>query len=400
MRILFILPYVPNRIRVRPFSFLMELAGRHEVHVIALGEGGGGDVEGSREVAAAVADLRVIPHPKLRGCAQAIAALPSQFPLCVAYCWSPQMQDAVRAAVRRESFDLVHIEHLRAAHFSPHPYAAPVVFDTVDCLAGLFAQMARSRANPVSKLLMAEETYKLRRYEPRTLRKFERVIATSESERDALSAMDPALKVEVVPNGVDTGYFAPLGARRDPRRIVFSGKMSYKPNAQAVLWFAANVLPAVRERAPGAEFVIVGSSPPPEVARLAQTPGVTVTGYVPDIRPYLDSAGVAVVPMQVAVGVQNKALEAMAMGLPVVASPTAARALGSNPPGVIVAGSADEMAAELIGLIQDPAEAARLGEQARAEVERAFTWRSSVGRLEEIYEEAVSERQSQPEGGL
>jgi len=392
MNILFIAPYVPSRIRVRPFHIIKELARRHSVHVIALGESDQTDTHGVDEVTDMAESFQVVPHSKLRGYRQSAFALLRPEPMCTAFCRSSEMRRAVAEAMARHSFDVVHIEHLRASHFADGITGAPVLFDSVDCLAGLFGQMARTRKSPLARLLMAEESWKLRRYEPRTLKRFGRVIITSESERDTLLGLDPELRIDVIPNGVDTRYFAPQGVDRFPRRVVFSGKMSYRPNSQAALWFAENAFPALRSKWDDAEFVVVGSGPPPEISELASRPGITVTGEVTDIRPYLDSAAVAVAPMRSAVGMQNKVLEAMAMGLPVVASPLAARSIGSATSGVIEADTPDEVTEAVAGLFDDPDRAAQIGRQGRELAEQAFSWRSSVDRLEAIYEELLARR--------
>jgi sugar transferase (PEP-CTERM/EpsH1 system associated) len=389
MKILFIAPYVPSRIRIRPFQLTKELSKRHSVHVLALSEVGSAKGRGSEELADIAEQFRVVPHSKLRGLSQSLLALPTPNPMCAAYCWSPAMRRAIAEELSSTKFDIVHIEHLRAAHFAKSCGGLPVVFDSVDCLTGLFGQMYRSKKNPLGKLVMLEETLKLRRYEPRTLARFQRVIITSESERDELMSLDPTLRIDVLPNGVDTDYFAPMGLPKAGNRIVFTGKMGYHPNAQAAIWFAENVFPAVRSKHPDAQFVIVGSDPPAEVVKLREQPGITVTGYVDDIRPHIDSASVAVVPMRIAVGVQNKVLEAMAMGLPVVATPIATRALSADCPGVIEAAGAEDMIAEVSKLLDNPDLARRTGEQGRQEVIRNFSWDSNVGKLELIYEEAV-----------
>lgn len=398
MKILFIAPYVPSRIRVRPFQFIKELAARHEVHVLALGEVGGGDARGSEELARLVKDFQVVRHSKIRGIAQALAALPTAVPMCAAFCWSPAMTRAVEKSVSEAGFDVVHIEHLRAAHFASACGDLPVVFDAVDCLTGLFGQMQRAKRNPVGKLVMAEETWKLRRYEPRVLPRFDRVIVTSSSEREEFCSLDPTLRIDVLPNGVDTEYFAPQGMCKTPRRVVFSGKMSFDPNVQAALWFAENIFVALKDRYADAEFVIVGSDPPTEVKRLCTIPGVTVTGYVDDIRPYLDSSSIAVAPMQVAAGIQNKVLEAMAMGLPVVATPIATRAFGKNCPGIIQAADAQQMIDNVSALMDDPDLAARIGRCGREEVLQNFSWASSVHKLERIYQDAINERAARSGG--
>lgn len=392
MKILFIAPYVPSRIRVRPFHIIKELSTRHSVHVLALGEPGKGRA-GEEELAGCVDGFKIIPHSKLRGLGQSLMALLTFIPMCTAYCWSRAMQAEIKRAIRVSDFDVVHIEHIRAAHFAKYCGDIPIVFDSVDCLAGLFGQMSRSKKNPLGRLVMLEEHLKLKRYEPKVVSSFQRTVITSESECDALKAMKDTLRVDVVPNGVDTDYFAPTAAERLPHRIVFSGKMGYHPNAQAANWFAENVFTTLKQRYTDAEFIIVGSDPPANILKLREMPGVTVTGYVDDIRPYVDGSSVAVVPMQVAVGIQNKLLEAMAMGLPVVATPISTRPLGENCPGVIKAGDYSGMIAEISRLFDDPASARDIGEQGRREVIRNFSWKSSVGKLEQIYEEATKDFQ-------
>lgn len=389
MRILFIAPYVPSRIRVRPFQLIRELSRRHDVHVVALGEVGRAKVQGADELPAMAKDLVVTPHSKLRGYAQSLLSLPTRSPMCTAFCWSDTMQRAVADVAQGARFDVVHIEHLRAAHFARSCRHLPIVFDSVDCLTGLFSQMAANKRNPIAKLVMREETFKLRRYEPRAIAQFDRVVVTSETERQELVALDGALGVEIVPNGVDTDYFAPRDVQKAPHRVVFSGKMSYAPNAQAALWFAGNVFAYLRHKYADAEFVVAGSDPPPEVAKLAERPGITVTGYVEDMRPYLASSSVAVVPMRVAVGIQNKVLEAMAMALPVVATPIATRALHSDCKGLVQTSGAEQMVEEIARLWDNPELAERIGQEGRDEVLRNFSWQSSVDKLELIYSEAI-----------
>jgi glycosyltransferase involved in cell wall biosynthesis len=162
--------------------------------------------------------------------------------------------------------------------------------------------------------------------------------------------------------------------------------MDYWPNVDAVIFFAREVLPSIRAQAGDTRFVIVGSRPSPEVRALAALPGVVVTGRVPDVRPYLAHAAAAVVPLRVARGVQNKLLEAMAMGRPVVASRRALAGVGEAAgQHVLAADSADEMAAAALSLLRGP-QARRLGPSARAFVVQRFTWQTHVRRLEAILE--------------
>lgn len=394
MNILFVAPYVPSRIRVRPFQIIKELSKRHNVTAVVLGEVDGRKTQMADELLNFVHSLHVIPHSKLKGYRQSLFALPTATPMCAAFCWSREMGRKVQDVLSDEKIDIVHVEHLRAAHHIGRMHNVPVVFDSVDCLTGLFSQMAKRKKNPVGKAVMLEESIKLRYYEPKMIGRFDRTIITSDSERDELLALNPSIPIDVIPNGVDTDYFAPSNVMKNSKRIVFSGKMSYAPNAQAAIWFAEKAFPVVKKNCPDAEFVIVGSNPPSKVMELANISGIKVTGFVDDIRPYLHSSAVAVVPMQVAVGIQNKILEALAVGLPVVATPITTRSFGSNFAGIVEAQTADDVASEVIKLLKNPEHSAEIGKEGRAAVIANFSWQSSVEKLERIYKEAIDCRKA------
>lgn len=389
MKILFVAPYVPSRIRVRTFQMIRELSKRHVVHVIALRDADESRMPGVDEIRDSVEQMDIIPHSDLRGMVQSLAALPTRSPMCAAFCWSGQMRRAIDESTARHKFDVVHVEHLRAAHFAPRIRTVPVVLDSVDCLTRLFSQLAHSTKSPAGRMIAAEEAWKLRSYEPLTLQKFDRVVVTSDLDRDALLGLNGNLMVSVAPNGVDPEYFCPQGAERKPARLVFSGKMSYAPNVEAVLWFAQSMLPALRQRFSDLEFVVVGSEPPADIQRLSAIPGVSVTGYVDDIRASLDSCAISVVPMRTGVGIQNKVLEAMAMAIPVVATPLAAGTFGVGCPGIVEADSADSFVGQISHLIENPAEATEMGKHGQQEVMSRFSWQTSVNALETVYEDAV-----------
>lgn len=389
MKILFITPYIPSRIRVRPFQIIRELSKRHTVRAVALRDADKSRVPGMEEIMESVCEMDIVPHSRLRGLLQSLGALPTRSPMCTAFCWSGRMMRTIDEITAGDNFDLIHVEHLRAAHFAPSIRRAPTVLDSVDCLTHLFSQVARSKGRLAGRMIAAEEAWKLSRHEPRMLKTFDRVVVTSAFDRDDLVTLDADLSIDVVPNGVDAEYFGPRGRRRNPARLVFSGKMSYAPNAEAVLWFAQTVLPELRHRFPELEFMVVGSEPPPEVLRLSCIPGVSVTGYVEDIRSHLDTCAISLTSIRTGVGMQNKVLEAMAMALPVVATSTAARAFGSDCPGIAIADSAEDFVEQISRMIGSPAEAAEIGLRGRQEVISRFSWQSSVHRLEAVYEDAL-----------
>ncbi len=208
-------------------------------------------------------------------------------------------------------------------------------------------------------------------------------VTKAEASRFAELAPEVADRLDYVECGVDLGFFSPGHVFASPypgpaRRAVFTGNMDYWPNADAVAWFATEILPRI---APRPEFWIVGANPGPETRRLAELPGVHVTGRVADVRPYLAHADVSVSPLRIARGIQNKVLEAMAAGRPVVASPGAFQGIRARPgQDLLVADGAAAMA-EAVGAVLSGAHPG-LGAAGRAAVEAGYAWPAVLGRLD------------------
>ena len=394
LRILFVLPYVPSPIRVRPYQFVRHLARLgHAVTLVALDDGLPRG-EALAELRDACEAVHVVPHARWRGAAQCLLSLPTPTPLWAAYCRSGEMARLLQQLVRDGDFDVAHVEHLRAAHFANALRPLPAVFDAVDCITALRRQMLGQPGPAVTRLLSFEEWVKLRRYEPRVYRPYRRVVVTSQHDADELRKLDEQLPVHVLPNGVDLEYFRPSEVAPEPDTLVFSGKMSYHANEDAAKYLANDVLPRLRARRPGVKVTIVGSGPSPSLQALAsREAGVTVTGYVDDLRPYLGRALAAVCPMRVGMGIQNKALEAMAVARPVVCSPLVSRSLGgAQADGALrVADGPDAFAEACAGLLARPDEAREAGAAARRYVEQHHRWAHAAGALVALYEEARRE---------
>lgn len=218
------------------------------------------------------------------------------------------------------------------------------------------------------------------------------------SVRDRAALVDPSSRdrATVLPNGVDVDYWRrPEGSPLGRDEIVFTGAMDYPPNTDAALFLARKVLPKVRAEIPTAHLSIVGRDPVDELIRAGRDPGVTVTGSVPDIRPYLTAAAVFAAPIRFGAGIQNKVLEALAMDVPTVASPNAAGGLvtidGARPP-LVVAGATDpaEFAAALVGALQAAMADPTPPTEGRAFVERNFNWERSGELLDRALRDAAA----------
>ncbi len=231
---------------------------------------------------------------------------------------------------------------------------------------------------------------KLVAYERRICRAADRVAAVSEADRSALQQILPGLKIAVVPNGVDLEFYHPQSVPplpdAGPHALVFTGKMDYRPNVDAVLWFAETVLPLIRARVPDARFYIVGQQPHARLARLADNLAITMTGRVPDTRPYIAAASVYVVPLRIGGGTRLKVLEAMAMGQAIVSTRLGCDGFDfADGREVLFADEPAAFAAAVLRLFDDRAQAVALGRTARDYVEAHYGWDAIVPRLEALY---------------
>ncbi|WP_309708402.1 glycosyltransferase [Armatimonas sp.] len=393
MRLLFISPYVPSPIRVRTYQILRHLALLGcEITLVAL-EDAPVSESARAELATWCKDIHLVPLPKPAATLRCLLALPTPTPIWVAYCQSPELKKRVTELVKTKQFDVAHVEHLRAAAIRPALGNLPCVLDAVDCITALQRQMFEQGESVKHKLIAWEEWSKLRAWEPRAYALYNQLAVTTTYDARELQTLDSRLSPEVIPNGVDLDYFQPRPDQaREKDTIIFSGKMSYRANEDAALGFASSLWPRLKEMRPNLRWLIVGSEPSPAVQRLAQDPAIEVTGYVPDIRPYLSRASVAICPLRIGVGIQNKALEAMAMACPVVASPIAGRALqnAEDDGGITIAKTEEEFLRACQKFLSDPSCAQATGASARRFVERHHRWDCAAKRFLELYTHAIT----------
>ena len=393
LRVLYVAPYVPSPVRTRPWNVLRRLAARgYRITVVALEDGYATDAD-----RAALAGFReavhLIPHPVWRGALHALAAVPTRTPLSAAWCASPALARQVRSLASSGAFDVAHVEHLRAAaHVSGALGSLPRVLDAVDCLTDLFRQRRERDTGPLRTLLSGVEAARLRWAEPHYYRGFSRVAVTTEAEAEALGILAPELPLAVVPNGVDAEVFRPRAdVAPEPGLLVFSGKLSYFANEDAAGYLLDEILPRVRRRIPEARLLLAGARPSRRLQeRATRAGGVTLTGYVDDLAAELARAWAAVCPLRIAAGVQNKLLEALAVGVPVVAPARAARSLPDAPAGALRVADGPEALASACAeaLERSPEERRRDGAAGRQYVCGRFGWDRAAEGFTELYASA------------
>ncbi len=403
MRILFISPYPPSRIRVRGYGLLTQLSTKHEVTVLAQcsSEQERADAEALRKQGFEVV---VVDESKRQAAMRSGLAVLSALPLQVAYARSARFTRAVQQLCAQRAFDVAHVEHLRGiASMGPLLETLPLVWDAVDCISLLSKHTMVAGPSTSVRAVARFEHKRTQRYEARILEVMPHVVVTSERDRQAMIALlrmhgadtassDEALGagIRVLPNGVDLHYFRPLNQERQPFNLVFSGKMSYHANVAAALHLHRQIMPLIWQQRPEATLTIVGSKPPKVIQNMASDARITVTGYVDDMRSYVGRAQVMLSPMVYSVGIQNKVLEAMALGTPVVVAAQAAEALSARPgQDLLTAETAPEFAQATLRLLEDAALRDTLGQNGRAYVERYHDWNGVTDQLVDAYERAI-----------
>ena len=398
MKILFVchrLPYPPNRGgKIRPFNMIRHLSRQHSVTVASLAH--------TEQEAADAAKLKdyceeVIAEivPDSVRWLQAVKALLTSTPSSVAYFWSDRLGRRITDKLHSTKFDLIFVHCAFVAQYVFDWQQGIRVLDFGDLDSAKWAEYARTRAFPLS-IGYAIEARKLRRYETMMARRFQRCTVTTRGEMEEYQKLGADIPCTLMPNGVDTTFFRPIDKAENKHSvIVFLGRMDYFPNIDAVRFFVRRIFPIIRRERPDTQFRIIGSNPTGGVRELAKVEGVSVTGYVPDVRPYLADATVSVAPLRIARGTQNKILESMAMGLPVVTTKQAAKGIEAVPgKHLLVADDAENFAWRVLDILEAKNLHSELTKAGRQQVEAAHVWPTSMKILDKVLAEASASEES------
>jgi sugar transferase (PEP-CTERM/EpsH1 system associated) len=330
-----------------------------------------------------------------RGAARALSRARPGSPLTLGWFHAPEMASWVREGLAAGRWDAGFVYSSALAPLLMGT-SLPRVLDLVDVDSAKWAAYAEEGGRFPMRAVWRREARTLLGFERRAALDYDRTLFVSaeEAAHFAAAAPDCAARLDHVDNGVELTRFAPGEHHANPfgaaPALVFTGTMDYRPNVDAVSWFAREVLPLLRARNPAPEFWIVGANPSPAVLALGELPGVHVTGAVPDTRPYIGHAAACVAPLRIARGIQNKVLEAMAMARPVIASPQAFEGVRATPGRDLLVADGAAETAERIGEVLDGAHPA-LGEAGRAAVMAAHDWEATLDRLDRVMD-AVAAR--------
>jgi len=381
------IPYPPNKgDKIRSYHLLKHLAQHYRVHLATFVDDED-DWQHVPTVQALCASSYFGKLNPLTGKLRSLAALASTRSLSFDYYRSGEMQAWVDQTMAAHKIGRVLVFSSPMAQYAEAYPAARRVVDFCDVDSDKWRQYAGQKPWPMS-WLYRREADTLLAYERHVAATCDASLFVSDPEAQLFRTLAPesAAKIGWFNNGVDTDYFSPERSYERPyaageRPLVFTGAMDYWPNIDAVQWFATDIFPALLAAHPALRFYIVGARPTAAVSALGQLPGVTVTGTVPDVRPYIHHAEVTVAPLRIARGIQNKVLEAMAMARPMVVSPQALEGIDAAPGSeLLLADGAAAFIATLSSLVANPNPA--LGGAARSKVERQYSWPSNLARIE------------------
>jgi len=402
------LPYPPRQgTAIRNYNLIAHLARRHRLHLLSFLQEGD-ELAADSPLLDHCQRVETVLSPQRTKRQRILTTATSLLPDMALRLASRRFQDRLEALFASETYDVVQIEGIEMAPYGlwlrgwprfsalvPRPL---LVFDDHNAeyllQRRVFETDLRRPQRWPGALYSLIQWQKLSRYEAHVCRQVDGVAAVSEADAGALRMLVPGLELSVVPNGVDLSFYddsaVPAGSgavRLPPSALVFTGKMDFRPNVDAVLWFAAEVLPLIRAKRPDAHFVVAGQKPHARLDPLRQREDVTITGWVEDVRPYFSGAAVYVAPLRMGGGTRLKLLEAMSMSKAIVSTSLGCEGFDvTDGHEMCVADGAAAFSSAVVDLMENRAQRESLGRRARRFVEAHYAWEAIVPGLEKLYD--------------
>jgi sugar transferase (PEP-CTERM/EpsH1 system associated) len=303
---------------------------------------------------------------------------------------APAMRAKIREILRAEKIDLVHVDMLPLAVYIDEFRELPKLLVNHNCESVRLYRWFRAETNPARKAYLGLQWLKLRSFERWALNAFDCSVVVSEKDAEMVRGLGAEKRLFVVPNGTDTDYFRPGGGGERQSALVWIGHMDVHTNRDAVLYFWRDIYPGIRKRHPDVSISFVGTAPPDAIQRASlHDKRVRVTGFVEDIRPYLDAAAVMVVPVRIGSGTRLKILDGMSMGKAIVSTPVGCEGLNvTDGTNIAIADGPDAFAQKTVELLRNPDVRLRMGREARR-VAEGYDWRRIVEEQERVYQRVL-----------
>ena len=367
--------------KLRMYFQIRELSKYHDIVLCALTEEAVSENDRT-QVEPFCSAIYILPLRKVRIFLNLVQALFNRQPFQVAYFSDARLRREIHVIIEREKPGHIYCQLIRTAEFV-RDIPIPKTLDYMDNFSAWTGKIARQVSFPVS-LFWRWESRKVAAFERTVFSYFDHHTIISKQDRDALGFIGKSA-IHCVPNGVDTEFFQPICKPEKPRYdVAFAGNMGYYNNIKAAVMLVKDVMPRVWEVRPNASVLLAGARPAAGVLRLAQS-NVMVSGWMDDIRDAYASAAIFVAPIFLAVGLQNKILEAMSMGVPCITTSSINEAVGATPgEEILLADEASGFAAHILALIDDESERRRLGTAGQSFVRKNFSWQQAVQKLNDL----------------
>lgn len=392
MKVLFLanrVPFPPYRgDKLKIYNLAKRLAYRHELHLLTFAQTPEDLTYGS-ELEKIFSKVHLVYLPKWKSALNCLTAPLNNIPFQVLYFRSSAMKKALGDVLSKDRYDAIHVQHLRMAQYLENRKDLKRILDLPDAFS---LYWKRKQEVPRNLLLHWFEKMEQRRvlgYES-VIKEYNRTLVCSGEDKAYLEATHHATNIQLLPNGVDTSTFkAGIHDYTHSDTLLFTGNMDYKPNVDAVVYFTNEILPLIAARVPEVKFIIAGQRPVPKVSALASD-RVMVTGFVKDLAEVYNRASVVVAPLRFGAGTQNKVLEAMAMGVPVVCSHIGFKGLGiASGQGAIMQTEPTAFAESVVSLLKSEALRWEVGIAGSEVIQSKFSWDIIAGQLETYLEEVA-----------
>ncbi len=317
----------------------------------------------------------------------AVKAVFNDKPFIVEYFYSKAMQKVVDRLIKENNFDIITGYMIRIAPYLEKHKGKNIIIDFVDAVSMMYERRIKNVQSIWDKFKIGIEYLKVKNYEKKCSKIFKMQTVISQIDKNYIKQFAPQANIKIIGNGVDTEYYKPINFPKG-NNICFVGSMQYIPNSEAAIYFATKVFPLIKKEIPDVQFKIIGANPRKDLFdAVKRIDNIEITGKVEDVREYMKDCKVSVCPVKIAGGIQNKILEAMSMGIPVVTTPEGAEGIDTSEDILKVAKSEEEYAQKVISLIQNEQTCIKIAKDSREFVQNNFSWRKVV----EIFEKVIVE---------
>jgi len=384
------IPYPPFRgDKLKIYNLAKRLCKKHELFLLTFTQSEE-DKGYKKELEGIFKEVHLVHLPAWKSALGCVEGLWNPLPIQVLYFKSAAMQRALDELLSRHHFDAIHVQHLRMAPYLANRKDLKRILDLPDAFSLYWERRKQVKRNLLQGIFETVEQRRVLHYE-KVLKSYNLSLVCSQEDLSYLQQLHQINNIRLLPNGVDlTTFKAKDHDYSHNETLLFTGNMDYAPNVDAVVYFVREVLPIIHKSYPATRFIIAGQRPVEKVLELASDK-VSVTGFIDDLSAVYDSASVVVAPLRFGAGTQNKVLEAMAMGVPVVCSNIGFKGLGiESGEGAIMQTEKQAFANSVIELLSSEGKRRQVGEKGQEVIKNNFDWDAIAARLEDYFKELAA----------